>query len=285
MGRKLPCYSCSYICPYDPNRIYYASTKISGDNSNLCTGTRTFTVKNISGATYTWTYSSSLSPVGATNTNQLDVQRNGSSNGAAWVEVQISTPCSGSSAVSRQYFSVGVSQPGPITFQLIDPTFGRIHATIDPVPGAASYNWYKNSSLVSGYNGTFASIPIARDVCGVDYDISVEAVNACGTSAQTHANAYVTCDGYFVMSPNPAASSFTVEVINSDLGADETTSSQKNAIQKILLTDKMGNVIKLYTYPALQKVTINISDLKADTYFVRIFNGKDWVSKQLSVLR
>lgn len=83
--------------PYaDPTNSvnFYASTKISGSTSNLCTGTRTFTVKNISGATYAWTYSSTLTVVGSTSTNQFTVQRNGSSNGAAWAEVQITTPCS-----------------------------------------------------------------------------------------------------------------------------------------------------------------------------------------------
>ncbi len=83
--------------PYsDPTNSvnFYASTKINGDITNLCTGTRTYAVKNISNATYTWAYSNNLTVVSATNTNQITIDRNGSSNGAAWVEVQISSPCS-----------------------------------------------------------------------------------------------------------------------------------------------------------------------------------------------
>lgn len=65
-------------CPYDVplyRRQYYASTRIWGGTSNLCTGTTTFNVKNISGATYIWAYSTYLTPVGPTNTPNFTVQR------------------------------------------------------------------------------------------------------------------------------------------------------------------------------------------------------------------
>ena len=121
-------------------RHYYSSTKILGDASNLCSGTRTFSVKNISGATYVWTYSTSLSVIGPININQITVQRNGSSNGAGWVEVQISTSCSGTSATSTQNITVGKPlQPAQINVSLIDYTMGKIILMVDPVEGATSY--------------------------------------------------------------------------------------------------------------------------------------------------
>lgn len=191
-----------------------------------------------------------------------------------------------SSTEGNSTLVVGAPQPGTINLQLIDPTFGRIHATIEAVPGAVSYNWYKNSSLVSGYNGTFATIPISRTACDLEYDIAVEAVSSnCGTSTQSHANAYVPCDNYS-MSPNPASTSVTIESANSaSQSASKSASPTKNAINKVWIMDKMGNVIQQYSYPDLQKVTINISGLKADTYVVKVFNGTNWTSKQLSVLK
>ncbi len=69
--------------PFGTNYAYYASTKVSGAADNLCSGTRTFNVINIPNATYAWTYSSTLSVVGSINTNQIIVQRNGNSTGAA----------------------------------------------------------------------------------------------------------------------------------------------------------------------------------------------------------
>ncbi|MFT3950213.1 MAG: hypothetical protein QM763_24825 [Agriterribacter sp.] len=95
-------------------RKYYASTVILGATSTLCTGTRTFSVKNIPRATYSWTKSSGLTVVGSSNSYQYSVQRNGSSNGAAWVEVQVSTPCSEGSATSRINFTVGIPQANNI---------------------------------------------------------------------------------------------------------------------------------------------------------------------------
>ena len=88
-----------------------------------------------------------------------------------------------------------------------------------------------------------------------------------------------------MISPNPASSVITVEAVNVNEGTGATTLSQKNSINNIMLTDKMGNVLRQYNYLSLQKVSINIADLKTDTYFVRIFNGKNWVTKQLSIAR
>ena len=198
------------------------------------------------------------------------------------IKAKANYPNSISSAEASATLTVGVPQPGIITFSLIDPTTGKLFADIEPIVGATSYNWYKNGALNTLYHGTSAHFSILRDQCNVEYDISVEAVNSCGTSLQTHANAAVPCD-YYLMSPNPATSSFTVEAVNTNAGTGAKGLSQKNSINKILITDKMGNVLRQYTYSSLQKVSVNISGLKADTYFVKIFNGKNWVTKQLSI--
>ena len=110
-------------------RHYYANTKISGSLIPLCTGTRTFSVKNISGATYSWSYSTGLTATGATNTNQLTVQRNGNADGVGWVEVTISTSCSSSSVTRNANFYVGngytaypwVSGPDPNCLEMGRP--------------------------------------------------------------------------------------------------------------------------------------------------------------------
>lgn len=44
----------------------------------------------------------------------------------------------------------------------------------------------------------------------------------------------------------------------------------------------MGNVLLQFNYTApLQKAYIDISGLKADSYFLKIYNGKNWISKKL----
>ena len=64
-------------------------------------------MKNIPGATYSWIFSSNVTAVGSINQNTLTVQRNGTFDGAAWVEVTISTTFSTVSATRRFNFTVG----------------------------------------------------------------------------------------------------------------------------------------------------------------------------------
>ena len=200
------------------------------------------------------------------------------------VKAKANYPNSISSIEASASLTAGVPQPGAITFSLIDPTFGKLFANAVPVDGATSYNWYMNGAVNTLYHTASAHFSIPRDQCDVEYDISVEAINNCGTSLLSHANAFVPCDN-FMLSPNPASSVITVEAVNVNEGTGATTFSQKNSINNIMLTDKMGNVLRQYNYLSLQKVSINIADLKTDTYFVRIFNGKNWVTKQLSIAR
>lgn len=268
-------YSASY-------RNYYASTKISGGVSNLCTGTTTFNVKSISGATYAWTYSASIipSPGSPTNTPNFTVQRNGSSNGAAWAEVKITSPCSSIPASQRINFSVGSpSQPGAVTFSLIDPTFGKLYADIQPVAGATSYNWYMNSALT--YHGTSAHFSIPRDQCGVQYDISAEAINSCGKSSQSHANAYVPCSSLYTLAPNPA--SFEVMVTAADqLTASKTSSA---AITEVNLYDQQGFLKKKQRFGQVKRAVVNLNGLSGGIYFIEIVNGTQRERRQLSILK
>ena len=61
----------------------------------------------IPGATYSWIFSSNATSVGSINQNTLTVKRNGTFDGAAWVEATISTTCSTVSATRRFNFTVG----------------------------------------------------------------------------------------------------------------------------------------------------------------------------------
>lgn len=137
--------------PFGINYAYYASTMVNGSTASLCSGTRIFSVQNIPGATYTWTYSSTLSVAGATNASQLTVQQNGSSNGAAWVQVQISTPCSSTTVTNRKDFIVGLPPlsvtsyvdrtPQASNYQYLTATATQLAGTVP-----SDYKWYKEEA-------------------------------------------------------------------------------------------------------------------------------------------
>ena len=269
--------------PYNqPNSVnFYASTNITGDATNLCTGSRAFTVKNISGATYTWTYSSTLSAVGSTTTNQLSVQRNGSSNGAGWVQVVISTPCSGITATRRVDFSVGApAQPGAIQPGPFTPW--NVEVYIYGVTGATSYNWYKNGVLVPDQHGLNLDV---LTTCGVNTQISVEAVNSCGASARTYKTVKPSCTfggGLFTVSPNPATSMVTVSSLPGSNTARSATNTN-STFNEIRVYNMQGNLKKYIRYNKTTQATLPVSDLGIGIYYIEITNGAYKERQQLII--
>ncbi len=249
-------------------------------NPPLCNNPVTYTLTGVpANANVIW---QPLTPSGLANINSsgnnATLSRNGTANGIVTLSAEVVD-----GGCSYGLFSVQItvgtpSQPGAITFSLIDPTFGRIHANIEPVEGATSYNWYKNSSLVSGYNGTFAVIPITRDRCDIEYDIAVEAMNSCGTSLQSHANAYVPCYNYYMISPNPTTSDVTVSINESKM-----QSTNSKTFDEVRIYDFRGTLRKYQKFSKVKTATINIAGLTNGTYFVEIINGTYKERKQLLI--
>jgi hypothetical protein len=186
----------------------------------------------------------------------------------------------GNKIVTKQ-ITVGSPKPGPVTFSLIDPTTGKLFANTQPVAGATSYNWYMNGTLNTGWTGPSAHFSIPRNQCDIEYDISVAAVSSCGISAQSHANAYVPCDNFFVVSPNPASSTVAIY-------PDESKSlqgSQEKSIDVIRIYDNLGNLKKYQTFNKAKTASINISYLLPGYYFIEISNGTFKERKQLIIVK
>lgn len=265
--------------PYEQpsSRNFYASTKITGDASLFCSGTRTFSVKNISGATYSWTYNGFLSAVGATNTNQLTVQPSGG--GAGWVQVVISTPCSGITATQRVDFPVGTPWPG--TIQPGPSTPIDVELYLYPVSGVSSYNWYKNNVMVSGQHGLTVDIPVT---CGVNTQISVEAVNACGVSSRSYRTVNPSCwgGGAFMVSPNPATSVITISP-RPDNAAAKSAVNANSTFNEIRIYNMQGELKKYQRYNKAKQASLPVHDLSNGIYFIEITNGTYKEKQQLSI--
>ncbi|RYY48907.1 MAG: T9SS type A sorting domain-containing protein [Chitinophagaceae bacterium] len=100
--------------------------------------------------------------------------------------------------------------------------------------------------------------------------------NACGWSDWSPGNTQFiqACSGgwYFVASPNPSEGTMNVSL-------DEQTLKNDNAaaIHEIQVMDKVGKIVKQFRYGSgNRKATITITDLKADIYFIKVLNGKEW---------
>lgn len=262
-------------------RNYYASTKVIGSTANLCSGTRTFSVKNISGATYVWTYSSTLAVVGPINTNQITVQKNGTVTGAAWVSVQITTPCSTTSVNSNQDFTtvgsfvqlndIAVSYTrnqgnlqtvdfdtlNNVTIYTQTGSFSVTATTslagtnsfdwvvTGPAPGSG-YGW--SNFTKSGSNCSFTLSGTNAPTIPLQVTLT-NTQNGCTTSASN--NKIVVFVGSiqgasmtaFEVSPNPASTMLNISPADN---ANQLSAIEKNSItptiKEIRLIDKMGNI-------------------------------------------
>lgn len=101
--------------------------------------------------------------------------------------------------------------------------------------------------------------------------------NTCGTGNTYTEWTTVDCGtggGMYRVSPNPALSNVIVEGI-----------LKNKIIKEIRIIDKIGNIKKQIRYSGNdKKVSINVSNLPNDIYYIQIFDGKVWESKKISVL-
>jgi hypothetical protein len=230
------------------------------------------------------TVSRSASPTGVVNLtptgNAVSVSKVGT--GTVTLTATI-TACGGPVTLTKTITAGSPVQPGPITEVLVDYYMGKLQLQIAAVPGAASYNWYKDGVLQTTSYGTFIQMPITKNLCNVGYGIEVEALNSCGASPKRYQGVYVPCDGsLYTVSPNPATDEVTVSP------ADETTASGTSTaapITEINIYDQQGRLKKHQKYSKVKQGKISVSSLPTGIYFVEIVAGSYWERQQLSVLQ
>ncbi|MGB8190913.1 MAG: T9SS type A sorting domain-containing protein [Chitinophagaceae bacterium] len=267
--------------PYDqPSSVsYYASTKISQVGSYyICPGSSaTYAVKSIAGATYSWTWSSNLSAVGATNTRQITVQSNGVG-GSAWVEVVITTPCSGISATNRLNFVVAAPSPNINYYQSggCNGTWQTWFVGADPSRGS-NWHWFvdynpQNFNIHSPYSATTYVGVTGGGALRLSY------TDLCGASRTDGVTIWSSCYGYRI-SPNPAHSVITVAV-------DASQSSAHNAgFTQVKMYDKEGNLRKHQKFSRTSKANINVSDLPVGIYIIEIIGEQGSERQKIQVLK
>lgn len=237
----------------------------------LLPATTTFNVKNISGATYTWTYSASVTPSGPTNTPNFTVQRNGSSSGAAWVQVQISTACSGSPATSRVDVTAGAPATPTVPINGVAP-YGGVDATVT-TDAPPPYNWYVDGNLAkTGNDKRTNTALIPGGTCGVNRLLTVRVANACGSAASgSTPKAYYSyrCNASFVALPNPASSEVTVTAAQTMTTGKAGTA----AITEVNIYDQQGLLKKKQKFGQVKRAAVSLNGLSTGIYFIEIVNG------------
>lgn len=254
---------------------------ITGTQNYICSGCTNFTINGMpSGASVQWSLSNTVdaSISGCSTCNIVSVCRNTSSNTIITLTALV-THCTFSYTQTHD-ITLGAAKANDIEVILVDPYIGRIQVAVDPpVPGASSYNWYKNGILQNTYHGSFAQIPITKNLCDIWYDISVAVINACGTSIKTYKNVYVPpCNNSFLVAPNPATNSITVVPLESKI-----SSTSDATIDEIKIFNLQGNLKKQQKYNQTLQAIFVISDVPNGVYFIEITSGIKKERQQLII--
>jgi hypothetical protein len=269
-------------CSNECSNAYY----ISGNNP-IC-NTETYFIPGLPrGATVTWSFNPSNLVTTSTNGNNITLQRVVSANGELTLTATISNACGGNNVINK---TISIGTP-TTNISVLPFTTGQQYCTnsfgntliISPANAAESYQWGYSSSqnniqpTIINQNGS--SEQNFNFYLGGNYQIFANPQNACGIGPIATLDIFVNDNcggggfGFFAVSPNPTTGDVQVETTSTD----KTTT-----IKEIQVTDKFGNLkkkIKLNT--GIKKHKINISELPADVYIIRIYDGKTWTSKKV----
>ena len=159
---------------------------ISGDTDGLCNATNVFySIDPVPNASfYVWTVPDSVDILSGQGTTQIIVNvGNGFAGGD--IVVAASNACGQSPSIDPTFLTINTSATFADT--IMGPTsgpcnIGLVQYTINPVPGATSYQWTvpPGATIVSGQGTSMIDMTFSGSG-----DVCVEVVNSCGTSPTT----------------------------------------------------------------------------------------------------
>ena len=289
---------------YDGSHRYLAQDDIDGIQSiygnrtvvrttNLGCAGGVFFINNLpNGATVFWTSSNTSIATVANNLNQGTVSRVGSSNGTVRITGTITLPC-GTTVIEFMDISIGFGTNSinytqkEITCVNSKPYF---YGAVVPIAFAGNnYDWYSKDEsnpsnpfiLKQSGLGNTADFPLGNNKGNRYYTIRVIVSNPCGTLQSIDAEGYLyapSCNsGLRVMtSPNPSSNTMTIRTVD-ESGQPSIDPNEK--FYELQLANKQGNIVRQQKYnTGRNQATINLSNLQADVYYLRLWNGKEWTT-------
>lgn len=263
-------------------------------------GSANFTLGNIpAGATVLWTYTSNTGGVVTlVNATSPTVTVNNTNNGNA--RITLTGTVTHCSFTYTRTIEVGLGTGvNTVSYTMLNvgcvSNRAYFYANVIPVNGATNYAWYAKDLSSPGNpfvykDGGFDFYNIDFPLGGSyrNYTVYVDVTTPCGnvTSNMGEGTFYApSCLGggggaRMALSPNPSKDHVTLTLLNED---GKIEKAKTKSIFEIQISDKLGNKVLVRKLTSGQKVVdIDISSLKADNYFVKIWNGEIWLSSQLS---
>jgi hypothetical protein len=273
--------------------VFTTSTK------NICaSSSAVFTVTPVDNATnYIWTASNpgvlingqpSPATISAANGgNSVTLSSGSTTSTGGTMTVTAQTGC-GQTPVTSSNLTIGpavVTIGGPSNVNARAVTY----VALPELPGG-KYTWYPGGATIltgAGTNSVFLQFPTDQGVFTTQVAVSITGSPAtCGTTV--NATKAVTVNGrmLFEVSPNPASNVINVSSASAinEMTARTSIIQKQTEISEIMIVDKLNNIKKIVKYPAgTRNVHIDVSNLPADMYILRIRNADTWSSRQIIV--
>ena len=258
------------------------SASISGDNI-VCTTSGNYLVNSLpAGATVSWQASpSGVVTINSPNATQTTLTKN--NNGVITLTAIITLSCGAQFTVSKQQIVIGPQTSTNIVG--LNPPLGVSPGELlelSVMEDGSSYLWEVEGGVISGLSNQ-QSVTIQVNQCPPNVsngyiNVHVTINNACGTGGIYTESTTVDCGtggGPFRLMPNPANSIIAVD------------GELKNKfIKEIKIMDKLGNIKRQVRFSGNDKrITIDVSLLSPDIYYLQVFDGKIWETMQLLIKR
>ena len=274
------------------------SSSITG-NATLCSSPTIYSIQNLPpNTTAAWSVSPSIitAIVNPPNGSSATLNSNGY-NGNATITATLTNGC-GTTAISKQIF---VGEPFQITNIQTTYTMFKCNVikyifTVIGAQGSTNYKWYyRNITQGTGFtlfknsSANFANSPVNDGSCD-QVEIRVDATNECSATPKQYLFPSDLCPPFvdgscssgrtLYVSPNPSVSNIELKLIDEPNVIPANPNPKK--IMTIRIVDKMGQIKRTMNGNQMDRMIINLSNLSPDIYTILVFDGREWMSKQIN---
>ena len=257
---------------YNTNAVSVAITQpsMSINGGSFCTGTQCFSITGLPcNATVVWAPPSPSGIVSsASSNNQLCLTK--ISNGTITLTATINGVCGTNNIIRSKSIIVGSPAPTFQSYGTICSANQTFTLCANPISNSISRTWQAltSSGLITLTETNAWCVLVPANTLYVDLTVD----NGCGSVKARQRITYSNCGKSiateFTALPNPTTG---------DVQVDATA-----YIKEIQVSDKFGNTTKKIKLSSdTKKHKLNIGDLPADFYIIRIYDGKTWASKKV----
>jgi hypothetical protein len=274
--------------------------EIQGSETISCTTPNGYNVPGgLEGCTYEWTVSNNLQIIGPNNNPTVQVQAiaNTNWNYTGTITCTLRTPLKGSFPGGRAlvvnknvtfslasvngYYQTGNSAtqlPLTVDYNGDNPVEqGFTYVTITS-PEISTQTWSLQQGNPTSWNFNLQTGKLEMNLPINGWALfRLNSPTTCGNAQFEFL--FIAGGSYYMMSPNPASNNITISVDEDKLLKQKIAKSTDQDIKEVIISDKTGTIKQRNVYGQnTRQVNLNVSILKSDLYFVRVFNGKTWTT-------